>query len=78
MLVLSIRLNVSGLLRGGYRILLLLAMLAPLFFLAMLFAVDRMPGLVGVGQRVYAMIILGWMIITAYGIRSGAINRGLS
>lgn len=76
MLVLSLRLNVFGLLPGFYRILVLLAILAPIFFLTMLISVDRMPGLVGVGQRIYAMIILTWIIVISYGIRSGAVTPG--
>ena len=76
MLVLSIRLNVLGLLQGFYRMLLLLAILAPIVFLTMLIIVDRIPSLVGIAQRIYAMSILTWMIVVSYGIRSGAITSG--
>jgi hypothetical protein len=76
MLVLSIRLHVLGLLQGFYRMLLLLAILAPIVFLTMLIIVDRIPGLVGIAQRIYVAIILTWMIVISYGIRSGVITPG--
>ena len=77
MFVLSIRLKASGLLQGGYRLLFLLAIVAPILFLAMLVIFEGMPVfVVGIFQRIYVGIMLLWLIITSNGIRSGAITPG--
>jgi hypothetical protein len=73
MLVFSIRLKQSGLLQGFYRNLIVLAILAPIFSAIMLFAFERISGVVGIGQRIYALVILTWLIAASFGIRSGAI-----
>lgn len=73
MFVFSIRLKRSGLLQGFYHILIVLAILAPIFFAIMLFAFDRISGIVGIAQRIYALLILTWLIAASFGIRSGAI-----
>ena len=73
MFVFSIRLKQSGLLEGFYRILIILAIIAPIFFIIMLFVFDRIPGFVGIGQRIYALAVLTWLIATSFGIRSGAL-----
>jgi len=77
MFVFSISLKQFGLLQGYYRILIILAILAPIFFILLFFVLDQMPGLVGLVQRIYALIILTWLITTSYGIRSGAITPKL-
>jgi len=74
MLAISIRLNGSGLLQGFYRILLLLALLAPIMFLVQIFIFDKMLGLVGLGQRIFVTMLFSWTILTLHGIRSGAIT----
>jgi len=76
MLALPIRLTQYDLLTGPYRILLVLAILAPLFFLAQIFIFDILLGLVGLAQRILVAIIQTWLIVTSYGIRSGAITPG--
>lgn len=76
MLAISIRLTRYDLLNGPYRIVLVLAILAPLFFLAQVFIVDILLGLVGLAQRILVAIIQTWLIVTSYGIRSGAITPG--
>jgi hypothetical protein len=74
MIAFSIRLKKIGLLKGQYRILVLLAVIAPIFFLTMLFMFEQFPGSsVGVVQRIYVLIMFVWFILTANGIRTGAI-----
>ncbi len=74
MFFISIRLTRYDLLTGPYRMLLVLAILAPIFFLAQLFIFDILLGLVGLAQRILVAIIQTWLIVTSYGIRSGAIT----
>ena len=76
MLAVSLRLRKYDLLTGPYRILLVLAILAPIFLLAQIFIFDLMLGLVGLAQRILVAIIQTWLIVTSYGIRSGAITPG--
>lgn len=74
MAVLSRRLNRFGFLQGWYRILRFLSIVAPIVFLTMLMLAKHLFGWIGLLQRLYAAMILLWFMITAYGIRSGALT----
>lgn len=75
MIAFSIRLKKMGLLKGHYRILILLAVIAPIFFLTMLIIFDQFPGsFVGAVQRIYVLIMLVWIILTMNGIRTGVLT----
>ena len=76
MFAISIRLKAFGLLKGFYRVLLLVAIFAPIFFLVHVFVFDKMLELVGLGQRIFVIILFTWPIVTLYGIRSGSITPG--
>jgi hypothetical protein len=74
MLAISIKLKVLGLLKGFYNNLILIAILAPIFFLAQIFTFDNIFGLAGLGQRIFVAGLFSWLIIILTGIRSGAIT----
>lgn len=76
-IVISQRLHRAGRLGGGYRWLRYLSWLAPVAFVAMV-AVLEPRGLEGLGQRVFLAIILGWMLLTAHGLKTGAFSSNRS
>ena len=69
-LIHSIRLHSFGLLRGFYRILLFLALFAPILFIAVMIAAAHMHKIVGIAQRIYILVVMSWLIIAANGIRT--------
>ena len=72
-LIHSIRLRSFGVLRGFYRILLYLAILGPILFITVMIIAAFMDPIVGVIQRIYVAVLMGWLIIAANGIRSGVL-----
>ncbi len=76
MLAISLRLEGYGQLQSFYNALYILAFLAPIFFLSIIAAFNGGLGFVGLAQRLFVLIILSWLIIISYGIRSGAITPG--
>lgn len=72
-LIHSIRLRSFGVLRGFYRILLYLAILGPILFIAAMIVAAYMDPIVGIMQRIYVLVLMGWLIIAANGIRTGAL-----
>lgn len=72
-LIHSIRLRSFGVLRGFYRILLSLAILGPILFIAVMIIAAYMDPIVGVIQRIYVAVLMGWLIITANGMRTGVL-----
>lgn len=69
MLILSVRLWRSNLLAGPFTSLLWLAIAAPIL-LTLTFTVLESRGIVGLGQRIYVLSLLSWLILTAYGLRT--------
>ena len=67
MLVFSVRLWRVGKLRGRYWALPVLALLAPPLIVAV-FALLEPIGLVGVGQRIYILVLLSWLLLTTSGL----------
>lgn len=67
MLVFSVRLWRAGRLRGSYWALPVLALLAPPLIVAV-FALLEPIGLVGLGQRVYILVLVSWLIMLASGL----------
>jgi hypothetical protein len=72
-LIHSIRLYSFGLLRGFSRILLYLAILGCILFIAVMIVAAHMDAIVGIAQRIYIAVMMGWLIIAANGIRTGAL-----
>ena len=69
-LIHSLRLRSFGLLRGFYRALLYLAILGPILFIAVMIIAALMDPIVGIIQRIYAAVLMSWLIIAANGIRN--------
>lgn len=77
MMVFSIRLRRQGLLGGSYHALFLLAIAAPIsFVLMMAYFGDR--GMSGLGQRIFAFILISWLVLFAHGMQSAAFGGALS
>ena len=74
MIVVSPLLRRANRLRGGYRVLTHLSWLVPVLFLAMhlLFAPRQLAEL---GQRLTLAAMFTWLLMAAYGIRTGALMR---
>lgn len=68
MLILSVRLWRAGMLAGRYWLLLWLAVAAPVLLVVAFMVLDSV-GLVGLGQRIYVLTLLGWLIVMANGLR---------
>ncbi len=60
-----------GMLKGIYFLLALLALLAPIAFIFLLITINSAPNFVGIGQRIYASIIMLWLIIAALRLQTG-------
>ena len=69
MLVYSIRLRRAGMLSGGYAALLWLSIAAPPLVVATFAFLDS-ADLVGLGQRIFVLVLLGWLALIAFGIRN--------
>ena len=70
----SRRLRVAGRLSGGYRWLRPLSWLIPVAFLAM--AIVFQPrGFVGLGQRIFLVLVFTWLILAAQGLAKGAFSQ---
>ena len=74
MLVLSIRLRRAGMLEGRHMVLLWLSIAAPILFVST-FGPSDGAGLVGLGQRLYVLILISCLAIMANGVRSQAFGR---
>jgi len=72
-LIHSIRLHSFGVLRDSYRVLLYLAILSPILFIAVMIAAAYMDPIVGIIQRIYVPVLMFWLIIAANGIRTRAL-----
>ena len=72
-LIHSLRLRSFGLLRGFYRVLPYLAILGPILFIAVMIIAVFMDPIVGIIQRIYAAVLMSWLIIAANGIRTGVL-----
>ena len=75
MIVFSSKLKLHGLLRGKYHILLILAVLAPITFIVLLYINEAIEGWAGFVQRIFSIVMIAWTIIVFYGIRSGSITQ---
>jgi len=73
MVIFSLKMRLQGLRLGVYQILIILAVFAPISFAILLIAADRVPGFIGIIQRIYVLIIMTWLILASLGLRSGAI-----
>lgn len=67
----SRRLRISGRLHGQYRWLRLLSWLAPVAFIGFI-TVFIPHGLAGLGQRLFVLILLLWIVLAAHGLLKGA------
>lgn len=72
--IFSNRLRRAKLLHGRYRALPWLAILIPVLFLIMFFLPESL-GITGLVQRIFLAVILSWLMLSAAGIRSGAITK---
>jgi hypothetical protein len=70
MVIFPYQLKRIGLLSGKFITLAILAPLAPVFFLVLLVMVSIAPNIVGIGQRVYALIIMLWLILAAFRLKT--------
>ncbi len=77
-LIHSLRLRSFGLLRGFYRVLLYLAILGPVLYIAVMIIAAIAYPIVGIIQRIYAAVLMSWLIIAANGIRTGYLVPGKS
>ena len=69
----SIRLRSFGVLVGFYRILLILAISGVIMFIIVLLAGIYADGIIGIIQRIYALLLMSWLIIAANGMRTDAL-----
>ena len=69
----SIRLRSFGVLLGLYRILLILTISGIIMFIVVLLAATYADGIIGIIQRIYALVLMSWLIIAANGIRTDAL-----
>ena len=76
MIIFPYQLKKIGLLKGIYFLLAVLAPLAPVFYLILLIIVDSAPEFIGIGQRVYALIIMLWLILAAFRLKSREFKCG--
>jgi hypothetical protein len=67
------RLKKLDLLKGNYRILIFLLVIAVVLFLGMLIFLDYISGFLGIVQRIYSSCFIVSFIVIANGIRTGAI-----
>lgn len=72
-LIHSIRLRSFGLLRGFYQILLFLTIFGFILFVVVMIAAIYAEGIIGILQRIYVLVLMSWLIITANGIRTEAL-----
>jgi hypothetical protein len=72
-LIHSIRLHSFGVLRGFYRILLFLAASGPVLFITVMLVAAYMDPIVGIIQRIYVLVLMSWLLISANGIRTKAL-----
>lgn len=71
MIIFPFQLKKIGMLKGIYIHLILLALLAPISFIFLLIIVNSAPDFVGISQRIYAFIIMLWLIIAAFRLKTG-------
>ena len=74
MFIFPYQLKKTGFLNGVYAMLAILAPLAPVFFIILLVAGAKAPGFIGIGQRIYALIIMIWLILAALRLKSLDLN----
>ncbi len=77
MLLLSIRLRREGLLEGGYQALFWLAIVAPISFVLMM-GIFGDAGLTGLGQRIFASILICWLVLFAHGMQKATLGQAVS
>ena len=65
MIIFPFQLKKIGMLKGIYVLLVLLGLLAPIAFVFLLIIANSAPDFVGIGQRIYAFIIMIWLIIAS-------------
>lgn len=70
-IIFSRRFRLSNLLKNEYRVLWFFSLLLPLLFLSMIFVFAPLH-LVGLGQRIFLMVMFSWLILAARGIQTGA------
>lgn len=70
MIIFPIQLKKIGILKGIYKGLAILAPFAPIFYLILLIIVSRMPSVVGIFQRIYAFVIISWLILASAKLKS--------
>ena len=76
MIIFSTKLKFHGLLRGRYYVLLILAILAPITFIVLLYINDAIKEWAGLVQRIFSIVMITWTIIAFYSIRTGSITPG--
>jgi hypothetical protein len=69
----TIRLRSFGVLLGFYRILLILTVSGIVLFIVVMLAAIYADGIIGVIQRIYALVLMSWLIIAANGMRTDAL-----
>ena len=71
MIIFPFQLKKIGMLKGIYILLVFLGLLAPIGFIFLLIIVNSAPDFVGISQRIYAFIIMLWLIIAAVRLKTG-------
>lgn len=61
-----------GMLKGFYVLLVLLAILAPVSFILLIAIVNIAPDFLGISQRIFALIVMLWLILAALRLKTGS------
>ena len=71
MIIFPFQLKKIGMLNGIYNLLVLLGLFAPVSFILLLIIVNSAPDFAGISQRIYALIIMLWLIMAAFRLKTG-------
>ena len=75
MIIFPYQLKKVGMLKGIYVLLILLMLLAPVSFLLLLIIANSAPSFIGISQRIFAFIIMLWLILAAYRLKAGVFKK---
>jgi len=69
MIIFPFQLYKTGMLKGIYVLLVLLGLIAPVSFVLLFFIVNNAPDFIGISQRIFASIIMLWLILSSFRLK---------